>query len=174
MQTIEIEVGGRKYLWNGSTWTDDRFLRPPEKVRSQLMSRLVRQLKYSPLKSLDLEVTLRAAEARAEEGHLEEAEKLARKALRADPKHVGAATALAGILRRERLPRHAIKVTEPFTRRRNAELHTVRAAAFADISDWDNAEKFVRRALALEKAEASSETLHVMARVVSARSREAA
>lgn len=174
MQTVEIEVGGHKYLWNGSTWTDDRFLRPPAKVRGQLLGRLVRQLKHSPLKNLDIEVTLRAAEACADRGDLEEAEKLADKALRADPKSVVAATTLAHLLRKARRPRRAIKVTDTFTRRRSAELHTVRAAAFADISDWDNAEKFVRRALALEKAEASPETLQVMARVVAARSREAA
>lgn len=174
MQTIEIEVGGRKYLWNGSTWTDDRFLRPPTKVRGQLLGQLVRRLKHSPLKRLDIDVTLRAAEALAEEGDLDEAVKLAKKALRADPRHVGAATALANLLRKARLPRQAIKVTDDFTRRHSAELHTVRAAAFADISDWDQAEKSVRRALSLDKAEASPETLQVMARVVSARSREAA
>ena len=174
MRPIEIDVKGRTYIWNGETWTDEHYLRPPAHVRGQLTGRLVRQLHRARLGTLDIDLTLRVAHACLEEGDLEDAEKMARKALRADPDHAGAAICLATVLRKVRLPRQAIKVTEPFIRRHSAELHTVRAAAFADISDWDQAEKHVRRAISLDKAEASPETLQVMTRVVSARSREAA
>lgn len=174
MKTIEIEVRGNTYLWNGQTWTDDRFLTPPSNVRGQLMARLQQKLTRTPLKKLDADLAVRVAQSCAEEGHYEEAQKLAQRALKASPRHVGAAIALAELFRKQRLPRRALKVTDAFTRRRNAELLTVRAAAFCDISDWDNAEKLVRRALAIDKAEATPDTLQVMARVVAARTREAA
>lgn len=174
MKTIEIEVDGNTYLWNGHTWTDDRFMRPPSNVRGQLMTRLVLKLMRTKFANLDVDLVVHVARACMEEGGLEEARKLAGRGLKADPKHIGAAIVLAEVLRKERLPRRAIKVTDDFARRRSAELLTVRAAAFCDISDWDNAEKLVRRALAIEKADASPETLQVMTRVVSARSRDAA
>lgn len=174
MRTIAIKVQGQRYLWNGSTWTDERFLRPPAKVRGQLTGRLIAQLKRAPLKKLDVELVLRVAHACADEACLEDAQKLAARALKAHPKNAAAAVALASLLRRQRLPRQAIKVTDPFTRRRSAELLTVRAAAFCDISEWDEAEKLVRRAIAIDKTEVSPETMQVMARVVSARARSAA
>lgn len=174
MRLTEIEVDGRTYIWNGDTWTDEEYLRPPAHVRGQLTGRLVRRLNRARLKTLDIDLTLRVASACLEAGELEDAEKMARKVLRADPKHVGAAICLATVLRKLRRPRQVLKVTEPFIRRHDGRLHTIRAAAFADISDWDHAEKHVRRALVLDKTEASAETLQVMARVVSARAREAA
>lgn len=174
MDTIRIEVSGNAYLWNGESWTDDRYMRPPASVRGQLMTRLVRQLVYGKLAELDVDLAVRVARACLEEGDLEDARSVARKAVKADPDHLAAVTLLAEILRKERLPRRAIKLTDEYARRRNTELLTVRAAAFADISDWDNAETFVRRALAIDKADASPETLQVMTRVLSARSREAA
>jgi len=174
MRTIEIELQGSRYLWNGSTWTDHRFLRPPTRVRTHLMKQLVRKIRHTRTADLNLDLVVQAANACMEEGHLADARKLAERALRADASHVGAATVLAAVLRKDRLPRRAIKVTDKFQRRHDAGLLTVRAAAFADISDWDNAEKFVKRALAVEKTESSTETLKVLARVVSARSRSAA
>jgi len=81
---------------------------------------------------------------------------------------------LATVLRRQRLPRRAIRVTDDFQRRRNTELLTVRAAAFADISEWDDAERFIRRAISIDKTETGPGTLKVFARVLSARAREAA
>lgn len=174
MRTIEIKVRGYSYLWNGSTWTDDRFLRPPTNVSHQLMSRLVQRLRRGRVEKSDLDLVLGAANACAEEGSLDDARRLAERALKVDPKHFGAAVALASVLRKLRLPRQAIKVTDSFARRRNAELLTVRAAAFCDVSEWDEGHKLVRRAIAIDKTEVSPETLNVMARVMSARSRNAA
>jgi tetratricopeptide (TPR) repeat protein len=174
MRTLKVEVHGNLYHWNGSAWTDDRFLRPPSKVRSVLMQRLVDQLLRADDGDLDASLVVRAAQACMDEGYLDQAADLTSRVLELDPKHVGAATVLATVMRKQRLPRRAIRVTEPFQRFRNAEVLTVRAAAFADISEWDDAERFIRRAIAIDKAEATPETLQVFARVISARAREAA
>lgn len=174
MRTLQVEVHGNTYHWNGSAWTDARFLRPPSKVRSVLMQRLVDQLLLDEAGALDTTLVIRAAHACIEENHLDQAARLAERVLEADPKHVGAAVAAATVFRKQRLPRRAIRVTDDFQRFRSAELLTVRAAAFADISEWDEAERFVRRAIAIDKAEVSPETLQVFARVIAARAREAA
>lgn len=174
MRTLQVEVHGNTYHWNGSAWTDARFLRPPSKVRSVLMQRLVDQLLQDPASERDSALVVQAARACLEENYLDQAADLAARVLEVEPKHVGAASLLATVLRKQRLPRRAIRVTDDFQRFRSAELLTVRAAAFADISEWDEAEKLVRRAIAIDRAEVSPETMQVFARVISARAREAA
>lgn len=174
MRTLKIEVHGNTYLWNGATWTDDRFLRPPSKVRSVLMQRLVTQLLDLPDRQIDKALAVQAAKACMEADLLEEAAQLATRVLDVDARRVDAATVLAIVLRKQRLPRRAIRVTDDFQRRRDTQLLTVRAAAFADISEWDDAEKFIRRAISIDKTESRPETLKVFARVISARTREAA
>ena len=174
MRTIEISVEGNTYIWNGETWTDERFLRPPSRVRHQLMRQLIGQLRRAPVARLDVDLVLAAASVSIDEGHPDDARGLAQLMLESNPRHVEAARVLATALRRLRQPRLAIDVTTPFARRRNAEILTVRAAAYCDISQWDEADKLIRRALTIEDAASSPETVKVLARVILARSREAA
>lgn len=169
MRTIAIDVEGKKYLWTGRAWTDSRFLRPPARIRAQLMRRLIQHLRELPDERLDRALVLDAARTCLEAGHLRDAESLARRVLRADPRCTEAAILTARALRAGGEPEAALEVTEPFTRRRNAELFTVRAAALCDLGRWQEADRAVRRAVALEKKDPSDETLEIMARVLSAR-----
>ena len=174
MRTLPIKLDGRTYLWNGSTWTDERFLRPPGKVGNLLMGRLVQTLRRTRHAKVDGDLVLSAAAACATDGDLETASELASRVLRIDPRHVGAATLMATLLRKQRQPREALRVTESFQRRRDAALLVVRAAASCDVGDWEAADKLVRRAIAIEKTNTRPETLRVLARVMSARARSAA
>jgi tetratricopeptide (TPR) repeat protein len=174
MQTIRVDHLGKSYLWNGTAWTDDRFLRPPTGVRSALMQRLLERLAEPRAEKLDRTLVIEASRACMDEGLMVEAVALAERVLEIDPRHAGAAVALAEALRKQRLPRRAIRVTEPFQRRRDAALLTVRAAAYCDISEWDKAETLVRRAITISRADSTAETLHVFARVIAARARNAA
>ena len=174
MKTMNIDVEGNTYIWNGETWTDERFLRPPSRVRHQLTRQLIGQLRRTPVARVDIDLVLAAARVSIDEGHADDARRLARLVLESHPRHLEATHLLATALRRLRQPRLAIDVTTPFARRRNAQSLTVRAAAYCDISRWDEADKLIRRALAIEDASSSPETMKVLARVLLARSRQAA
>lgn len=174
MRPIELELRGTRYTWNGSRWTDMRFLRPPARIRGELMSALVRQLDEAPSGELDVELALRAARTCCDEGLLIDARRIAERLVRECPDDVRAATVLAATLRRQRQPRRALRVTRPFAKVADADLLTVRAAAFCDISDWEAADRLVRRAVALQDSEISAETARVLGRVVAALTRSAA
>jgi len=174
LQSIEVEVDGTRFLWSGRSWTDDRFLQPPARVRGLLMGRLVQQLEATADDAINLDLVTAAARVCFEAGQLRETEQLARRVLRAEPRSIEAAMLLAEVARRQRRPREALEITEPFGRRRSARLHSLRAAAFADIGDWDAADKALRRAIKIDKADVSTETLRVMARIVAARTRSTA
>ena len=173
MRRIEIELEGRRYLWNGSVWTDANHLTPPTRVRPLLMSKLIRRLDESERDRVEVDLVIAAARASLEQGYLHEARRLLERVLDTEKKNVDAVALLAAVLRRQRLPRRAIRLTEPFTRRRHAPLLVERAAAYCDISEWEPAEKLVRRAIAIEGRDAAPETLRVMARVVAALARTA-
>ncbi len=174
MRSIAIELEGRKYLWTGRAWTDERFLRPPARVRAQLMRRLVETLRRLPDAQLDRALVIDAARSCLQAGHLDDAESLARRVLRAAPRCLEAAIVLARALRGQGKAEEAVAVTTPFQRRRSSELLTVRAAALCDLERWREAEKTIRRALAIDKKDAGDETLEVMARVLSARAQRSA
>lgn len=173
MRRIEIELEGSRYLWNGSVWTDANHLTPPTRVRPLLMSKLIRRLDETTPDRLDVDLVIAAARASLEQGYLNEARLLLERVLDSDGPNMDAVALLAAVLRRQRLPRRAIRLTEPFTRRRHAPMLVERAAAFCDISDWEPAEKLVRRAISIEGRDAAPETLRVMARVVAALARTA-
>ncbi len=164
MRTIAIELDGNTYLWSGSSWTDERFLAPPSKVRPRLMPGLIQKLERTANRNLDAELVTRAAAACRDTGRLDDAAWLAQRVLRADPSHVDAAI----VASKQRDPRTAVAATDSFTRRRRADLHTVRAAALADLGEWEAAEKAALRAMALD-ADTTRETLRVMARVMNAK-----
>lgn len=174
MRTIEVELQGKTYGWDGSRWIDSRFLRPPTRIRARLMQELVRSVESAPAGELDNELALRVAGACGDEGMLAAARRLAELVLRETPGDVRAATLLAQTLRRQRQPRRALRVVRPFAKAADAELQTVRAAAFADIGKWESADRAVRRAVALQKREISTETARVLARVLAATVRSAA
>lgn len=174
MRPIEIELRGTTYTWNGSRWTDMRFLRPAARIRGQLMHALVRRLDEAPAGDLDVELALRVARACCDEGLLIDSRRLAERLLRERPDDVRAATVLASTLRRQRQPRRALRVTRPFAKVADADLLTVRAAAYCDISDWEAADRFVCKAVALQDSEISAETARVLGRVVAAITRSAA
>lgn len=173
MRHIEIELEGSRYLWNGEHWTDANFMTPPTRVRSLLMSRLIDTLDQTPAGELDARLVTAVARASQDQGHLDEARRLLERLLEAVPDDMDAVAELAGVLRKQRLPRRAIRLTDGFTRRRHAGMLVERAAAFCDISEWDEAAKLVRRAVAYQGKDAAPETLRVMARVVAAQSRSA-
>lgn len=176
MRTIQIEIDGRSYLWNGRQWTNERFLQPPVSVRHRLTRNLIRHLRELPDEELDAALVMDAARNVCDAGDLEEARTLAQRVLRSDPRDADAVEVLADILRKERRPREALELTESFQRRKHAGVLTVRAAAFCDVEEWDRAHTMVRRAMAVlkEREEESPATDRVMARLMSARLRTAA
>lgn len=174
MRPITIELRGTRYTWNGSRWADARFLRPPARLRAQLMQQLVRSVDGAASGQLDVELALRVAAACGDEGLLIDARRLAERLVQERPDDVRAATLLATTLRRQRQPRRALRVTRRFAKVRDAELLTVRAAAYCDISDWEQADRLIRRAVVLAGAGISAEAARVVARVVAAKARSAA
>lgn len=174
MRTITVEIDGCSYLWNGSSWTDGRHLQPPTRVQPRLVPGLMAKLKRTPHARVDVELVTRAAESCLADGHLDDATALAQRVLRAKPDYVEAALVLAAVARRKRDPQTALEVTRRFVRRRRPDLHTVRAAALADLGRWKEAEKVVLRAMSQSGDEARPETVRVMARVMNAKVKAAA
>ncbi|MCB8943979.1 MAG: hypothetical protein H6658_09510 [Ardenticatenaceae bacterium] len=149
----KVAYEGQTYTWTGQHWMDEQYLKPPEVVLRHLNQRLNPLLAEEDNKITDIsELITRSQNARNTQQY-DRAERLARRILTLEPNsHVGAAI-LCAVLRLRSHPAQAIQETNHFLPTGNAALLTSRAAALCDLGRWEEAQRSVGQALAIQTSE---------------------
>ena len=161
-----IVLDGATYIWTGSSWFDNSYIKPPIVVIQRLNALLEAQLANDDLNTTDIyELTHRAKVAR-EAKQYSRAEALARRVLQLHPESHGAAAVLCASLRARGLATQALEETDRFKQTETAPVLTARAAALCDVYRWEEAKRTLGRALAIGGGE---EALHVVQRIKRAR-----
>jgi tetratricopeptide (TPR) repeat protein len=165
--TMEIELDGKRYRRNGSSWYEAKtFLTPPLTIVRQLDRLLDHSPSRKELGLTDVEELLRRAHDASLSGLHGRVEALARRALKVEPGHLGALAVLSSALRAQGRARQALKETEPWSRNSYGPLLTSRAAALCDIGQWAEAKRVIGRVLAMGPTD---EAWSVMRRIKAAR-----
>jgi hypothetical protein len=100
------------------------------------------------------------------------AERLARRALKFSPGHLGAIAVLCSSLRSLDKPEEALKESAQYRDEDYPPLLATRAAALCDLAKWEQAKKEISKALAIGKARPSwknFESFRVVDRIKAAR-----
>ncbi len=162
----KIQLDKQIYTWNGTSWYDERFLKPPTVIIRQLNDMLAAIKAGEDWAITDLHELAKRARAARETMQHERAESLARRILLLQPdSHIGAAI-LCAALRARHSPLEALAQTERFVPTSNTALLTSRAAAYCDLGMWKEAKQEVGKSLAIET---SQEALLVVQRIKAAK-----
>lgn len=149
----KIQLDEQTYTWNGKSWYDERYLKPPAVIIRQLNEMLAAIKTSEDWAITDLHELAERAWAARETMQHERAEFLARRILLLQPdSHMGAAILCAALRARQR-PLEALAQTERFMPTSNTALLTSRAAAYCDLGMWEKAKQEVGQSLAIQTSE---------------------
>lgn len=164
---MQVELDGKRYTWNGSSWYEtETFLTPPLVVVRQLDRLLDQSPTREELALKDADKLLQRARDAGIANMHGRAEALIRRALKLSPGHLGALAMLCSTLRARRKPSQALQETEPWKKHSYGPLLTSRAAALCDLGRWVEAKKTISRVLAMGS---SDEAWSVVRRIKKAR-----
>jgi len=153
----EIQMDGSAYIWDGKRWYQSKtFLTPPTSAVYKLDFLLLKALQEEDLNVSDIDDLLDRARQAGESQQHERMGMIARRVLKAEPRHVGAAVLLCAALRAMNQPNQALKETQALKDMDYAPLLVSRAAAFCDLEKWPEATTEITRALAAGGGEAAT------------------
>jgi hypothetical protein len=148
--SIKVEHNGISYTWTGNSWIETKtFLRPPEIIIRELNRKAASQTIETDINTTDVDEILQRASNAREDGHLDQAEWLSRRALQLEPGNPGALAILCSVLRAQHQPARALRETDAYRHLSYPPLITSRAAAYCDIGEWTKAKAEIARVLAM-------------------------
>lgn len=143
----EIALDGTTYVWDGKRWYQTRtFLTPPTATVYKLHFLLMQALQEEDHNVSDLNDLLSRARQAEDALQHERAGGIARRVLKAEPRHPAAAEVLCSALRGMNQPSQALKETQALKDIDYVPLLVSRAAAFCDLEKWPEAMNEVTRA----------------------------
>lgn len=144
-----FQLDGRRYVWTGKTWHDERtFIKPPLSILIRLNGLMRKQLEKKDDLIVDIQELLETAKVARNSDNPERAIRLLERVLASDPKHAGALAVLCSTYRGTRRPEAALEAANRAPESNYPPLITTRAAALCDLGRWSEALSMIRRAIA--------------------------
>ena len=166
MAASEYELDGKVYVWTGSRWYDKSdFTTPPSAVIARLNKLIATDLETDDASITDPNELVKRAQLAREHGQLPRAIRLLKRAATARPNHIGTAAVLCSALRQDGRPAEALEATQHFAGSEYQPLLTSRAAALCDLGRWEDANRQIRRVIAISNGRAQEEALNVRKRI---------
>jgi hypothetical protein len=146
----EINLDRNTYIWDGTRWYHSKtFVTPPIVAILELNLLLLKALEDEDRSISDIDDLLARAQQAGEARQYKRVGLIAKRILKLDPGHSGAATILCSTLRAQNRPAQALKATQPMKDTDNVPLLISRAAALCDLERWEEAEGEITRARAI-------------------------
>jgi hypothetical protein len=159
-RSTEIDLDGSTYIWDGIRWYHAKtFVTPPSMVILRLDHLLLSALEEEDRSISDIDDLLARAAKAGEAFQHQRVGLIAKRILKLDPSHSGAATLLCSALRAQNRPAQALKATQPMKDTDNAPLLVSRAAALCDLERWQEAEGEITRARAVGAGRLASQVV---------------
>jgi hypothetical protein len=152
MTKFEMQYQGKRYVYNGRSWTDSSGMKPPQTVINALDIERDRKARAEDVGNFNADDLLRRAIIERDNGRLVRAQELAERACQVAPMSIGPVITLSSILRDRGEPERALELTAPFESHGNHVLLTTRAAALFDLRRWDEGKRVLDRAYAIAKS----------------------
>lgn len=168
-----ISYEGHTYSWTGKSWVDTQtFTCPPTIIAAKLNVLKANYLKDEEEKITNVRELLDRAKDAKMQSQFSRAERLARRALKFSPGHLGAIAVLCSSLRSLEKPEEALKESSQYRDEDYPPLLATRAAALCDLDKWEQAKKEISKALAIGNANPSwknFESFRIVDRIKAAR-----
>jgi len=149
-KTTEVPLDGNAYIWDGIRWYHAKtFVTPPTVAILKLDFLLLSALEEEDSSISDIDDLLARATQAGDAYQFQRVGLIAKRILKLDPSHSGAATLLCSALRAQNRPAQALKATQPMKDTNNAPLLVSRAAALCDLERWQEALDAITRAKAV-------------------------
>ena len=156
----EVNLDGNTYIWDGERWYHAKtFVTPPTVAVLKLDLLLLKALEEEDRSISDIDDLLARAGQAGEALQHQRAGLIAKRILKLDPSHSGAAALLCSSLRAQNRPAQALKATQSMKDADNAPLLVLRAAAFCDLERWQEAEGEITRARAVGAGRLASQVI---------------
>ena len=163
---MQVELDGKHYTWNGSTWYEsESFISPPLVIVRQLHRLLDQSLTSEEQAMQDIDGLLKRARDAGGVNMHARAEALIRRALKLSPGHLGALAMLCSTLRARHKPMQALNETEQWKSADYPPLLTSRAAALCDLGRWVEARQTIARVLAMGGSDEAWSVVHRIKKV---------
>lgn len=135
----EVILDSKKYLWTKNGWIDTNYLKPPLAIINKLNDIYTKRIEEKDNKINNIYELIKIAKLAKKEDQLDRAIKIAKRILNIDSNNEYAVSLLSSTLRIKGEPELSIKETEKYKNSDHSHLLITRAAAFADLEEWEKA-----------------------------------